>query len=243
MIRCVSYSRVLPLLFALLLAPLSSLPACARDQATITRVVDGDTLEITLTGKTEKVRLIGVDTPEKFESGKLHRDAARSGQDETTIQALGKQASDFTKSLVHPGDAVQLEYGQEPRDKYHRLLAFVWLSDGRMLNETIVCEGYSNAYTRYPFRPDYMDRFRTCEGHAREQGKGLWGEGLAAPASAAASQPASAAEGEIKGNRRSMVYHLPTCPDYGRISAKNVVPFTTEAEAAKAGYHKAKNCP
>jgi micrococcal nuclease len=136
---------------------------------------------------------------------------------------------------VKRGDAVQLEYDQQQRDKFQRLLAFVWLSDGRMLNETIVCEGYGNAYTRYPFKQDYMDRFRTCER--------LWGEGLAAPASAAASQPASAAEGEIKGNRRSMVYHLPTCPDYGRINAKNVVPFTTEEEAMKAGYRKAGNCP
>lgn len=78
-------------------------------------------------------------------------------------------------------------------------------SDGRMLNETIVCEGYSNALTRYPFRQDYIDRFRTCERQAREQGKGLWGEGLAAPAKVA-PQPVSAAEGEIKGNRKSQVY-------------------------------------
>jgi micrococcal nuclease len=106
MIRRVSYSLVLPLLFALLLAPLSSLPAFARDQATIVRVVDGDTLEVKLNDQKEKVRLIGVDTPEKFESGKLHRDAARSGQDEKTIRALGERASDFTKSLVKRGDAV-----------------------------------------------------------------------------------------------------------------------------------------
>jgi len=64
-------------------------------------VVDGDTLVITLQGRTETVRLIGVDTPEKYESDKLRRDAARTGQDEATIRALGKQASDCTASLVH----------------------------------------------------------------------------------------------------------------------------------------------
>jgi endonuclease YncB( thermonuclease family) len=103
---------------------------------------------------------------------------------------------------VKRGDAVQLEYDQQPRDKYQRLLAFIWLSDGRMLNETIVCEGYGNALTRYPFRQDYMDRFRTCERHAREQGKGRWAERLAVPAKAA-PPPLSAAEGEGKGNPRA----------------------------------------
>ncbi len=92
-----------------------------------------------------------MDTPEKFESDKLHRDVARIGQDEKTIRALGERASDFTTSLVKRGDAVQLEYNQQPRDKYQRLLAFVWLSDGRMLNEMIVCKGYGSALTRYPY--------------------------------------------------------------------------------------------
>jgi micrococcal nuclease len=78
----------------------------AKDTATIIRVVDGDTLEITLQGQPEKVRLIGIDTPGKFESDKLHRDAARTGQDKKTIRALGERASDFTKSLVKRGDAL-----------------------------------------------------------------------------------------------------------------------------------------
>jgi micrococcal nuclease len=142
--------------------------------------------------------------------------------------------------------ALQVEYDQQLRDKYQRLLAFVWLSDGRMLNETIVCEGFGNALTRYPFRQDYMDRFRTCERHAREQGKGLWGEELAAP-SAASPTPAHAvstlvADG-IHGNTHSKIYHLPTCPDYSKLSEKNIIVFATEAEARKAGYRKAKNCP
>src|SRR4029450_14060652 len=99
-----------------------------------------------------------------------------------TIQDTDKRASNLSKSLVKRGDTVQVEYDQQPRDKYQRLLAFVWLSDGRMLNETIVCEGYGNALTRYPFRSDYTTRFRSCERQAREQGKGRWGAGVAAPA-------------------------------------------------------------
>jgi micrococcal nuclease len=173
-------SLVLSSWLLLLLTLCPPLPAVATDTATLVRVVDGDTVEIELKGQTEKVQLIGINTPEKYESDKLHRDAARTGQDEATIQALGERASAFTKSLVQRGDTVQVEYDQQPRDKYQRLLAFVWLSDGRMLNETIVCEGYGNALTRYPVRQDYMARFRTCERHAREQGKGLWAEGYEA---------------------------------------------------------------
>src|SRR5262249_8653581 len=105
-------------LVAFLLTLLLPLPSFAKDPATIVRVVAGDPLEVKLNDQKEKVRLIGVDTPEKFESDKLHRDAARTGQDEATIRALGERASDFTKSLIQRGDTVQLEYGQEPRDKY-----------------------------------------------------------------------------------------------------------------------------
>ncbi len=99
-------------LFAFLLTLLLPFPSFAKDPATIVRVVDGNTVEIMLKDQKEKVRLIGVDTPEKFESDKLHRDAARTGQDEKTIRALGERASNFTKSLVKRGDAVQLEYDQ-----------------------------------------------------------------------------------------------------------------------------------
>lgn len=64
-------------------------PSFARDSATVTRVVDGDTLAVSLDGHLDKVHLIGVDTPEVYESDKLHRDADRTGQDKATIQALG----------------------------------------------------------------------------------------------------------------------------------------------------------
>ena len=150
------------------------MPAGSADSTLVTRVVDGDTLVIQFNGHEEKVRLIGVDTPELHESQKLHRDAQRSGQDTATIQALGRQASDFVKILVRSKDRISLEYDQQQRDKYGRLLAFVWLADGRMLNEVIICEGYAPALTRYPFRRDYMERFRTCAQQARAAGKGLW---------------------------------------------------------------------
>lgn len=151
----------------------SSVPQ-ETNTATVQRVVDGDTLLITLDGKEERIRLIGVDTPEVHASAKLDRDVERSGQDRETIRALGKQASAFTKRTAPPGAQIRLEYGQEARDRYGRVLAFVWLPNGSMLNEALICEGYATALTRYPFRQDYMERFRACERQAREAGKGLW---------------------------------------------------------------------
>lgn len=230
------------LLLVCLVVVYCTAPVFAFDAATITRVVDGDTLEVSVDGHLERVRLIGVDTPEVYESDKLHRDAERTHQDEGTIRALGEQASNYVKGIVHKREHVQLEYGQQRRDRYARLLAFVWLPDGRMLNETIVCEGYSPAFTRYPFRQDYMDRFRSCERQAREAGKGLWAAEGARESAPTTAQGKGEQGGVVHGNRRSLAYHLPTCPDYDRLSPQNIVPFQTEAEALQAGYHKAGNC-
>ncbi|MBI3301861.1 MAG: thermonuclease family protein [Deltaproteobacteria bacterium] len=149
------------------------------------------------------------------------------------------------ENLVHPGDSIEVEYDQEPRDQYRRLPAFVWLRNGMLLNEAIICEGYGNAYTRFPFKQEYMDRFRACERQAREQGKGLWGSGLVpqSPTATTTSQTAHPQTGEIRGNKRSRIYHLPNCPNYHDISPANGVAFKSEDEARHAGYRKARNCP
>lgn len=141
----------------------------------VTRVVDGDTIVLE-TG--EKVRLIGVDTPEVHESAKLHKDAERSARDVDTIRQLGKRASEFTKKLVE-GKVVRVEYDQANahtghKDRYGRTLAYVYLKDGTFVNAEIIRQGYGNAYTKYPFR--YMDEFRRLEREAREKRRGLWGE-------------------------------------------------------------------
>ncbi len=121
------------------------------------RVVDGDT--VVLDGG-EKVRLIGVDTPET-------KDPRRP------VQYFGREASAFTKKLVE-GKLVRLEYDRTRRDRYGRTLAYLRLEDGTFVNLEIVREGYGFAYTKYPFR--YMDEFRNAERHARAERAGLWAE-------------------------------------------------------------------
>ena len=132
----------------------------AQDYYLCTRVVDGDTIIANIDDKKESVRLIGVDTPETKHPKK-------------PVQYFGKEASAFTKQLVE-GKKVRLEYDQQHRDKYNRLLAYVYLEDGTFLNAEIIKQGYGFAYTRFPFK--YLDDFRGYEKDARENNRGLWKE-------------------------------------------------------------------
>ena len=121
----------------------------------VARVIDGDTL---LLSNSERVRLIGVDTPELCHPLK-------------PVEYLAKEASEFTRKTVE-GKKVRLEYDCRRRDRYGRLLAYVYLQDGTFLNAEIIKQGYGFAYTKYPFR--YLEAFRQYERGARENGRGLW---------------------------------------------------------------------
>lgn len=132
---------------------------------TVIRVIDGDTVQL---DGNEKVRLIGVDTPEKYTSDKLHRDSRESGQDEK----MGEKASAFTKTLCL-GKKVTLEFDREKVDRYGRILAYLRLEDSRVVNEEIIRQGYGHAYVKYVFK--FMEKYRNLEKEAREAGRGLWG--------------------------------------------------------------------
>lgn len=134
---------------------LTSSLLCLQPWRICSRVVDGDT--IILDGQ-ERVRLIGVDTPETKHPRK-------------PVQYFGKEASEFTRCLVE-GERVRLEYDQERTDRYGRTLAYVFLEDGTFLNAEIIKQGYGFAYTKYPFK--YMEKFRAYEREAWENDRRLW---------------------------------------------------------------------
>jgi len=132
----------------------------ASDVQYVQRVVDGDTL---LLGTGERVRLIGVDTPE-------------TKRPNTPVQYFGKEATAFTKRVAE-GKRIRLEYDQanahiDHKDRYGRTLAYVFLADGALLNAEIIRQGYGHAYTKFPF--SRMEEFRRLEREARENGRGLW---------------------------------------------------------------------
>ena len=135
----------------------------ADETRLVERVIDGDTIEL---DGGEKVRLIGVDTPETVHPVK-------------PIERFGKEASAFTRRLAE-GKRVRLEgeFGVQKRDRYGRTLAYVWLPDGELLNLEIIRQGYGFAYTKYPFFR--MEEFRAAEREARDKGRGLWAEDVGA---------------------------------------------------------------
>ena len=126
----------------------------------VERVVDGDTL---LLQSGERVRLIGVDTPE-------------SKHPKKPVEYFGKEASAFTRRVVEE-KRVRLEFDQANaarghKDRYGRTLAYVFLEDGTLLNAKIIKQGYGHAYTEFPF--SRMEEFRRLEREAREEQRGLW---------------------------------------------------------------------
>jgi micrococcal nuclease len=235
---------LLSLFVAVLLVLLPLDVRSADHRATIVKVVDGDTLDVLVDGRKKRVRLIGVDTSELHESDKLIHDAKRSRCTEADLQELGAEATRFVSHVLAPGNTVRLEYGPRRYDDYKRVLAFVWLADGRLLNELLLCEGYAQARLHYVFRSDYRTRFQQCGQQAQAASKGLWSAGCWTSARGAQlAAPQRRSVGEIRGNRKSRIYHLPECPHYHRLRSANVVSFATETEAQEAGYRKAKNCP
>ena len=143
--------------------------AYAGDFVKCIKVIDGDTIKIA-TG--ENVRLIGVDTPESRRNKKLYRDADRSKEDVDAIIAMGKESAKFTTDLVLSKD-VRLELDVQKKDKYGRLLAYVYLKDGTFVNAEIIKQGYASPMT-VPPNVRYADLFRQLYQEARENKKGLW---------------------------------------------------------------------
>lgn len=141
--------------------------------ARVSRVVDGDTIVVSVDRRRERTRLIGVDTPELHQSAKLDRDAWEFGVSEEAIRELGRLSSNFTSRYLL-GQDVALELDVQKRDRYRRLLAYVWLEDGTLFNMLIVREGYALVST-YPPNVKYVEVFLACQREARENLRGLWG--------------------------------------------------------------------
>jgi micrococcal nuclease len=128
--------------------------------ARVVRVVDGDTIVVALGGRQERVRYIGVDTPETVKP-------------RTPVQCFGKAASHFNHRLVD-GRTVELTMDAEARDRYGRLLAYVRRRpDGLFVNAELVRRGYARTMT-IPPNVRYADRFAALARRARNAGEGLW---------------------------------------------------------------------
>jgi micrococcal nuclease len=150
--------RLAPLLLLLGLA----LPAAAQSplEGTVTRIVDGDTIHVAVGGRVEKVRYIGVNTPE------VHH--PRKGE-----EPGGRAAAAVNRQLVS-GRHVRLELDAQSRDRHGRLLAYVWVAD-TMVNAELVRRGFAQVMT-VPPNVRHQSLFVKLQRDAREAGRGLWAE-------------------------------------------------------------------
>jgi micrococcal nuclease len=129
------------------------------EQAQVTRVVDGDTIEVLMAGATHKVRYIGIDTPETVDPRR-------------PVECYGHEASERNRQLVE-GRTVELEKDISETDHFGRLLRYDWV-DGEMVNATLVREGYAVAST-YPPDVKHQELFASLQREAIAADRGLWG--------------------------------------------------------------------
>ena len=141
--------------------PAAPAPTAPPGTYAVSRVVDGDTIRVRVGGRDERVRLVGIDTPETKDPRK-------------PVQCFGKEASARTTALLPAGTRVRLVRDVEQRDRYGRLLAYVYRSrDDLFVNLSLVEDGYAVTLT-YPPNVAHAEEFRQAAARAREAGRGLW---------------------------------------------------------------------
>ena len=164
--------KALSLVFVLVLV---SSPIYAKQKTTVTRVIDGDVIQIIYGGVEKRVRLIGIDAPESRIDRKALKDANMSEDDIDAIVEMGAKAKAYVNSLIKRGVFITIEFDEKEIDRYGRLLCYVYLSNGKMLNEEIVRAGYANVKS-IPPNVKYKDRFLDAFKYAKESKRGLWEE-------------------------------------------------------------------
>lgn len=166
-------ARLISRLFLLLLTGiLLVLPACAEENAellhgTVSWVHDGDTLKVSGIGD---VRLLGIDTPER-KGSKRDRYLEKQGVPASRQREIYRAAKEYNIHNIK-GQRVSLVTEQPPRDKYGRLLAYVYLQDGSMLNRVLLEQGLAVVYKRFSFK--MKEDFLKVEEQARHEKRGLW---------------------------------------------------------------------
>lgn len=198
----------------------------------VVKVIDGDTIEIE---GGQKVRYIGVDTPETVHPAK-------------PVQCFGSEASNKNKELVQ-GKRVRLEKDITETDKYARLLRYVWI-DEILVNDYLVRQGYAYSST-YPPDVKYQEQFNQAQKEAMVENRGLWNQCEAVskkitPTPQSAQSDNCIIKGNISSQTKEKIYHLPACANYNATvinESHGERWFCSEEEAQLAGWRKALNCP
>lgn len=199
-----------------------------RLKAKVIKVIDGDTMKILVNGKEETIRLLLVDTPE-------------SVHPEKPVQPFALEASDYAKEMLS-NQNVEIELDVRERDKYGRLLVYLYIN-GQMFNEMLLENGL--ARVAYIFEPNtkYVDRFLDIQKKAQAKKIGIWSIENYVDEKGFNEKMADSQQTEdcyIKGNINSKgekIYHMPDDRDYKKTKAERM--FCTEQEAQSAGFRRA----
>ena len=230
-------------------------PAQELTAAQVIRVIDGDTVEVSISGARDTIRLIGMDTPEV-----------------RPAQCHGPEASArATELLANQSVLLEKDTVAGERDSFNRLLRYIWLPDNQLFNDVMIREGHAKqlAYRDQAYK--HREQFEAAERDAHQSGRGFWGPPCfgnprpprppvqtppavsgtpSTPNPTPAPIPGSAPPGPggtcpdthlIKGNRPSMIYHVPGSRDYDRTRAESC--FADEAAAQAAGFRPARPTP
>ena len=203
--------------------------------AKVVSVIDGDTVKVNLDGKVEKIRFIGMNCPE-----------IKHGNN--PAQFYGVEAANYTRKKLS-NKTIYLQKDVSDRDKYGRLLRYIWLekpSSDNPKKEEIASNCYNailvkNGYARvrkYPPDVKYNEILEQLESQPKNNKIGLWQNSNERHLPQRKSKLKE--NGLIKGNKRSKVHHLPGQENYDNISDKNVLYFNSEREAQQAGYRPAR---
>ena len=246
------------LVWVALLTALLAIPAFAGEfSGSVVGVLDGDTFNVLHNGRAERIRLNGIDCPEKG-------------------QAYGQKAKHAASDLVFGKEVTLHTFG---KDKYGRTIGDVLLPDGTNVNQELVKKGWCWWYRKYAPGDTVLEGL---EKEAREAKKGLWvaptpvppwvyrkakrgqsldlsdlipldsetdgsastrGPPLLGAIEQSPAPSSSMSPYPVIGNRRSHIYHRPDCPNYSQVAPRNRVEFGSVTEAELAGYRRAGNCP
>jgi len=195
---------LLTLFLWLILQLFSCAPRITEETYLVKRVIDGDTVEL---ANGEKLRYIGIDTPEKEDP-------------------FYQEAKDFNRNLVE-GKKVKLEFDVQKKDKYGRLLGYIYVGD-IFVNAELLKAGMAVLYT-YPPNVKYVDYFTEIQKEARQHKKGVWSQ----------IEESLDYYVAVKGSKR---FHRPDCRSVRSTPAQNLIKFKTRDEALDKGYSACRRC-
>ena len=202
----------------------------------VVEVVDGDTIKVSIDGKSETIRMIGIDTPESVHPTK-------------PVQCFGLEASNKTKSLLLNKNVKLLsDDSQGDKDKYNRMLRFVFLENGTNFNETMIKEGYGYEYT-YSKAYKFQTQFKNAEAEAKNNKKGLWADGACATSTTNKTEDTTTSTNSSKhtyytsSHYSSKLYYCDTDKSWEGLSKDYLKTYISETELLKTYPTKTLNEP